>query len=113
MYLGIGYQQIQERTETEGYVYYANETVSNLGNARYLTELAGPDKYALNNGFVSDACRLPGTYSENEYMTFLNTWGTVRNREKTKDFFELRKVYNCSLTGQYSDLHIAHCGKNE
>ena len=80
-FVAIGYQQIQERTETEGYVYYANQTISNLGNARYLTELAGPDKYALNDGFVSDSCRLPGTYSENEYMTFLDTWGTVRNRQ--------------------------------
>ncbi|XP_030828941.1 uncharacterized protein LOC763692 [Strongylocentrotus purpuratus] len=70
------YQQIEARTDSEGYIYYANQTVSNMGNARYLTELAGPDKYTLNNGFVSTACSLPTAYAEDDYMTFLDTWGT-------------------------------------
>eukprot|EP00057_Strongylocentrotus_purpuratus_P009486 XP_011663960.1 PREDICTED: uncharacterized protein LOC580197 [Strongylocentrotus purpuratus] len=70
------YQEIEARTDSQGYIYYANQTVSNMGNARYMTELAGPDKYTLNNGFVSTVCRLPTAYAEDDYMTFLDTWGT-------------------------------------
>eukprot|EP00057_Strongylocentrotus_purpuratus_P009502 XP_011663976.1 PREDICTED: uncharacterized protein LOC105438173 [Strongylocentrotus purpuratus] len=70
------YQEIEARTDSEGYIYYANQTVSNMGNARYLTELAGDDEYTLNDGFVSTACDLPTAYTEDDYMTFLDTWGT-------------------------------------
>ena len=72
-----GYETISNRMSSQGSVFFATQTIRNLGNARYLTELARPNSYALNNGFVSDACSLPNSYNEAQYMEFLNAWGTV------------------------------------
>ncbi|XP_011683559.2 uncharacterized protein LOC105447351 isoform X2 [Strongylocentrotus purpuratus] len=70
------YETISNRMSSQGSVFFATQTIRNLGNARYLTELARPNGYALNNGFISDACSLPNSYNEAAYMQFLNAWGT-------------------------------------
>eukprot|EP00057_Strongylocentrotus_purpuratus_P029092 XP_011683566.1 PREDICTED: uncharacterized protein LOC584567 isoform X2 [Strongylocentrotus purpuratus] len=70
------YETISNRMASQGSVFFATQTIQNLGNARYLTELAQPNSYALNNGFVSDACSLPNSYNEADYMQFLESWGT-------------------------------------
>ncbi|XP_041452750.1 uncharacterized protein LOC121405848 [Lytechinus variegatus] len=70
------YEQITNRMSTEQSVFYGTQTITNNGNARYQTELASPDAYALENGFVADACNLPRSYDYNTYMSFLDSWGT-------------------------------------
>ena len=58
-------------------MYFATETVKNLGHARYRTELASHHNYELDRSFVADACGLPINYDEDAYMTFIEDWGTV------------------------------------
>nr|XP_054774222.1 uncharacterized protein LOC129282359 [Lytechinus pictus] len=70
------YEQITSRMSSEQSVFYGTQTITNNGNARYQTELASPDEYALNNGFVADACNLPTSYDYDSYMSFLDSWGT-------------------------------------
>ncbi|XP_030843790.1 uncharacterized protein LOC756464 isoform X3 [Strongylocentrotus purpuratus] len=70
------YQQVADKTSGEGSVFLSNETITNLGQARYRTELALTGKHLLSPGFVAAACRLPQTYTEADYMEFMEDWGT-------------------------------------
>ena len=56
-------------------------TVCNLGQARYVEELAFSDRFQLSRDFVASACALSKSYNTEEYMNFLDTWGTVREFE--------------------------------
>ena len=74
-----GYGDVSEGTNSDGYVYFAEEDTENHGHARYLTELAGHNHFGLDRSFVATVCTLPSTYDGNEldYMVFLDEWGTV------------------------------------
>ena len=74
----VGYQQVADKTSGEGSVFLSNDTITNLGQARYRTELALTGKHILSPGFVAAACRLPQAYTEAEYMEFMEDWGTVK-----------------------------------
>ena len=69
---------MKEQVHEHGTVYYEDRKVCNLGDARYRTELAKDERYPLDTGFVAAACQLSTDFDESTYMTFLDTWGTVR-----------------------------------
>ena len=74
----LDYESIQAGVEYRGLVYYENKTVALEAEARYNWELAEQEQYPLDNGFVVEACSLPASYHETNYMQFLQTRGTVR-----------------------------------
>eukprot|EP00057_Strongylocentrotus_purpuratus_P014522 XP_011668996.1 PREDICTED: uncharacterized protein LOC575120 [Strongylocentrotus purpuratus] len=70
------YESIQAGVEYRGLVYYENKTVALEAEARYNWELAEQEQYPLDNGFVVEACSLPASYHETNYMQFLQRRGT-------------------------------------
>ncbi|XP_054770615.2 uncharacterized protein LOC129278492 isoform X2 [Lytechinus pictus] len=70
------YQSIRESGEKKNFVYYGEESVCSLGEARYKNELAEADRFPLSRSFVIDACALPAYSKMADYRSFLDKWGT-------------------------------------
>eukprot|EP00057_Strongylocentrotus_purpuratus_P031459 XP_784671.3 PREDICTED: uncharacterized protein LOC579463 [Strongylocentrotus purpuratus] len=72
------YKQISEDEKKEGYVYFTEQTIQNLGTIRYLDELARADQFEITRNFYADVCGLPVTYESQKknYMDFIDKWGT-------------------------------------
>ncbi|KAK6174024.1 hypothetical protein SNE40_017376 [Patella caerulea] len=74
--LSAGYKKASSETNTNGNVMYDDETICNLGTARFAEELSPTHNFHVTFNFVAAVCRLPLTYNTAVYMKFLDDWGT-------------------------------------
>ncbi|PVD27599.1 hypothetical protein C0Q70_12763 [Pomacea canaliculata] len=71
----------QNETALTRRVFRDEQTVCNLGNARFAEELAEWLNISITDNFAAAACRLPEVYSRDIYMDFLDDWGTHMTME--------------------------------
>lgn len=71
----------QNETALTRRVFRDEQTVCNLGNARFAEELAEWLNISITDNFAAAACRLPEVYSRDIYMDFLDDWGTHMTTE--------------------------------
>ena len=53
-------------------------TICSQEKLRLKDELADTEPLSITRDFAKDACDLPEFYDVNEYINFLDKWGTVR-----------------------------------
>nr|XP_006817987.1 PREDICTED: uncharacterized protein LOC100374173 [Saccoglossus kowalevskii] len=71
-----GYDEVHQTSNVQGSVYDDDRQNSYCGYARYKTEEAQLKEYPMSSAFANTICNLPTTYEEEEYMDFIDTWGT-------------------------------------
>ncbi|XP_050416955.2 uncharacterized protein LOC126830601 [Patella vulgata] len=74
--LSAGYQRAYSETNKGGNVIFDDETICNLGTARFTEELASHHTLHVTTNFAAALCSLPATYNTASYMKFLDDWGT-------------------------------------
>ena len=62
-------------------MFQDEQQVCNLGHVRFAEELSDWLNVTVTDSFASAVCQLPQEYSQAAYMDFLDSWGTVSNRE--------------------------------
>ena len=69
----------RETTENQRSVVVQKTRICNYGQARYklASALSGASGYSLTEEFKNAIRLLPSTYTEQNYMRFLDDWGTV------------------------------------
>ena len=79
LHLYIAMRQAQEETENRRSVVVQKTRICNYGQARYklANALQGASGYSLKENFKNAVRLLPSNYSVQEYMGFLDDWGTV------------------------------------
>ena len=72
-------RQACETTENRRSVVVQKTRICNYGQARYklVNALSGASGYSLTDNFQHAVRLLPSNYSVQEYMEFLDDWGTV------------------------------------
>ncbi|KAK6173994.1 hypothetical protein SNE40_017354 [Patella caerulea] len=70
------FQQVNSEISKNRRVLQDDETICNLGNARFAEELAMTDGYSVTRNFAAAVCQLPVNYDVTSYMRFLDEWGT-------------------------------------
>ena len=75
----IAMRQAHETTENQKSVVVQKTRICNYGQARYklANALSGASGYSLTDNFQHAVRLLPSNYSVQEYMGFLDDWGTV------------------------------------
>lgn len=75
-------QQASEETERKSSVIVQKTKICNYGEARYklASALNGVNGYDLADDFKNAVRLLPLTYSMDDYIEFLDDWGTVSAR---------------------------------
>ena len=78
-HLYIAMRQAQEETENRRSVVVQKTRICNYGQAHYklANALQGASGYSLTENFKNAVRLLPSNYSVQEYMGFLDDWGTV------------------------------------
>ncbi|XP_077866358.1 uncharacterized protein LOC102809047 [Saccoglossus kowalevskii] len=71
-----GYVEVDQSSNVQGHVYFDERQKTYCGYARYKTEEADAKQYPVSTGFAAAVCALSPTYNEEEYMDFIDTWGT-------------------------------------
>ncbi|KAK6174030.1 hypothetical protein SNE40_017381 [Patella caerulea] len=74
--LSAGYKRAYSETNKGGNVIFDDETICNLGTARFTEELASHHTLRVTNNFAAALCSLPASYNTAAYMKFLDDWGT-------------------------------------
>ncbi|XP_071095969.1 uncharacterized protein [Haliotis cracherodii] len=69
-------QHATAETNLQKNVFYQRQSVCNMGQVRYLDELAPTHNFSVTENFAAAVCALPNTYNAAVYMKFLDTWGT-------------------------------------
>ena len=79
LHLYIAMKQTQEETENRRSVVVQKTRICNYGQAHYklANALQGASGYSLTENFKNAVRLLPSNYSVQEYMGFLDDWGTV------------------------------------
>ncbi len=72
-----GYEKVNKETTTNKNVFFENKKVCNNGRARYQLDLARAKKYSVTEDFAAAVCALPETYNKQDYLRFVENWGTV------------------------------------
>ena len=68
---------MNQETSTNKNVFFENKRVYNNGRARYQLDLARAKKYSVTEDFAAAVCSLPETYEQEDYLRFIENWGTV------------------------------------
>ncbi|XP_067676943.1 uncharacterized protein [Haliotis asinina] len=69
-------QHARAQTNVEKNVFWQQESACNMGQVRYLDELAPTHNFSVTENFAAAVCALPDTYNAAAYMNFIDTWGT-------------------------------------
>ncbi len=72
-----GYEKVNKETTTKKNVFFENKKVCNNGRARYQLDLARAKNYSVTEDFAAAVCALPETYEQDDYLRFVENWGTV------------------------------------
>lgn len=72
-------QQASKQTVEKSSVVVQKTKICTYGETRYklASALAGADGFDLDDDFKNAVRLLPSTYSVNDYVEFLDDWGTV------------------------------------
>ncbi|XP_050416954.2 uncharacterized protein LOC126830600 [Patella vulgata] len=74
--LSAGYKRAYSETNKAGNVIFDDETICNLGTARFTEELSSQHNLHVTINFAAALCSLPVLYNSAVYMKFLDDWGT-------------------------------------
>ncbi|KAL8580427.1 hypothetical protein ACOMHN_054341 [Nucella lapillus] len=75
------FQRTKKETSQEYKVFQDETQVCNLGRVRFNEELSDWLNVSVTDSFASSVCGLPRTYSQREYMAFIDNWGTHMTTE--------------------------------
>ncbi|XP_078383252.1 uncharacterized protein LOC144665838 [Oculina patagonica] len=74
--LSTRYDNVNKETKTKKNVFFENKKVCNNGRARYQLGLARANNFSVTEEFASAVCALPETYKQEDYLRFIDDWGT-------------------------------------
>ncbi|KAL9961596.1 hypothetical protein ACROYT_G030565 [Oculina patagonica] len=91
--LSARYEKVNKETTTNKNVFFENKKVCNNGRARYQLDLARAKNYSVTEDFAAAVCALPETFEQQDYLRFVENWGTdivleVELGTKTTERFE-------------------------
>ncbi|XP_002735920.1 uncharacterized protein LOC100373720 [Saccoglossus kowalevskii] len=70
------YNWVNDNSNIGGNTYFDEKDVCDHGDATYKLGSFESENYYLNADFVTQTCNLPLVYDEQQYMLYLDTWGT-------------------------------------
>lgn len=73
----IGYSQANQQTSKKKTTLLDKEIICSVGTVRYNLDKALALHYPVEDDFYFAVTHLPVEYLEEDYMSFLESWGTV------------------------------------